>query len=177
MNADILRRLENLIRIGRIKTITPAKPFSTVTVSFGEITTAEIRYLNLRAGTDQTWDPPSIDEEVIVFSPSGNLALGIAIAGLNNDSFPALSDDLNKKLRVYEDGCLICYDIKTHQLDAILPAGGKANITANVVVHGSLHVTEMITTDADVKAGGISLKKHKTSGVKFGSDTSGDPVA
>lgn len=217
MNADIIRRLENLIRIGRIKTINPAKPFSTVTVSFGEITTAEIRYLNLRAGTDQTWDPPSIDEEVVVFSPSGNLSLGIAIAGLNNESFPAPSDELNKKLRLYEDGCLICYDVKTHALEAILPEGGTAVITAkagvtlnvqdggldvngDVRIHGSQTVDETLfvekharlgeTTVAgsltagekiqslhgDVIASGISLIKHKTSGVKAGTETSGEPI-
>lgn len=153
MNADIIRRLENLIRIGRIKTITPAKPFSTVTVSFGEITTAEIRYLNLRAGTDQTWDPPSIDEEVVVFSPSGNLSLGIAIAGLNNESFPAPSDELNKKLRLYEDGCLICYDVKTHALEAILPEGGTAVITANAGV--IVNASDGMTINAN--SGGITL--------------------
>lgn len=166
MNADINRRLENLIRIGRIKTITPAKPFTTVTVNLGEIMTAELRYLNLRAGTDQTWDPPSIGEEVLVLSPSGELALGVAIAGLNNEFFPTPSDELNKKLRLYEDGCFICYDVKTHVLEALLPEGGKAVLTAsggitlngdttingNVNILGTTHASKKISTDDNIDA-------------------------
>ena len=168
MSADTNRRLENLIRLGKIKSIEPALPFTTVTVNLGEITTANIRYLNLRAGKDVTWDPPSIDEEVIVLSPSGELSLGIAIGGLNNILFPAPSMDLNKKIRLFEDGCLISYDIQTHALQAILPVGGTAIITApggltinanttingNVTISGTTHSAKTISTDEDISAAG-----------------------
>lgn len=143
MNAEIFRRLENLIRLGKIKTIKPSKPFSTVTVEIGEITTAEIRFLNLRAGNDKAWDPPSIGEEVIVLSPCGVLEMGIAIAGLNNELNPAPSDDLNKNIRVFADGCVIAYDIATHHLSAILPPSGTVELTANggVIVNANGGVT------------------------------------
>lgn len=131
MNAEIFRRLENLIRLGKIKTINPSKPFSTVTVEIGEITTAEIRFLNLRAGNDKSWDPPSVGEEVIVLSPCGVLEMGIAIAGLNNELNPAPSDDLKKNIRIFEDGCLISYDVSSHALEVILPESGTAVLTAN----------------------------------------------
>lgn len=208
MNAELARRLENLIRLGRIKTITPSQPFTTVTVDLGEITTANIRFLNLRAGDDKTWDPPSVGEEVIVLSPCGVLEMGIAIAGLNNESNPAPSNDLNKNIRIYSDGCFISYDVSTHALEVILPAGGTAELTAlggitingdttingNVqvngsqamtgnntvggsqLVQGSSHSIGNFSTDADVKAGNISLKSHKTSGVQTGGGTSGVPV-
>ena len=45
MSAEIHRRLENLIRLGRIKSVTPAKPFHTVTVDLGDIVTDEFVYL------------------------------------------------------------------------------------------------------------------------------------
>jgi phage baseplate assembly protein V len=208
MNAELARRLENLIRLGRIKTITPSQPFTTVTVDLGEITTANIRFLNLRAGDDKTWDPPSIGEEVVVLSPCGVLEMGIAIAGLNNESNPAPSNDLNKNIRIYSDGCFISYDVSTHALEVILPAGGTAELTAlggitingdttingNVqvngsqamtgnntvggsqLVQGSSHSIGNFSTDADVKAGNISLKSHKTTGVQTGGGTSGVPV-
>lgn len=208
MNADLARRLENIVRVGRIKTITPSQPFSTVTVDFGEITTANIRFLNLRAGDDKTWDPPSIGEEVLVFSQCGVLETGIALGGLNNESNPAPSNDLNKNIRIYSDGCFISYDVSTHALEVILPAGGTAELTAlggitingdttingNVqvngstamtgnntvggsqLVQGSSHSTGAFSTEDDVKAGNISLKSHKTSGVQTGGGTSGVPV-
>ncbi|MCO8066810.1 phage baseplate assembly protein V [Acinetobacter schindleri] len=182
MSAELHRRLENLIRFGTIKAIYPAKPFTTVTVTIGAITTAKLRFVSLRAGKTKTWDPPTIGEEVVVFSPSGVLEMGIAVAGLNNEDNPSPSDDLNKTIRIFEDGCLLSYDTKTHHLDAVLPEGGTCNVTADVQITGKLHVTETITagdnisTVADVLAGDISLTNHRTSGVKAGSEESGGPI-
>lgn len=225
MSADTLRRLENLIRLGKIKTVEPTEYFLTVTVDCGEITTAPIRYLNLRAGNDKTFDPPSIGEEVIVFSPCGVLEMGIAVGALNNKDNPLLSNDLNKNIRLFSDGCMISYDTKTHALEVILPSNGTAILTANggvtvnadggvtvnaqsggvtlnadttvngnlqvngstamtgnntvggsQLVQGSSHSTGNFSTEADVSAGAISLKSHKTSGVKSGDETSGVPV-
>lgn len=45
MNADINRRLENLIRFGKIKTVNPSKPIPLVTVDLDDILTPEIRFL------------------------------------------------------------------------------------------------------------------------------------
>ena len=225
MSADLSRRLENLIRLGKIKTVEPTKTFLTVTVQIGEITTAPLRYLNLRAGNDKTFDPPSIGEEVVVLSPCGVLEIGIVFGGLNNTDNPVLSQDLNKNIRVFSDGCMISYDTKTHALEVILPSNGTAVLTANggvtvnadggvtvnansggatingdttingnvqvngstamtgnntvggsQLVQGSSHSTGNFSTEADVTAGAISLKSHKTSGVKSGGETSGEPV-
>lgn len=181
MSAELHRRLENIIRFGTIKTIHPAKPFTTVTVTIGAITTAKLRYISLRAGKTKTWDPPTEGEEVVVLSPSGVLEMGVAIAGLNNTDNPSPSDDLNKTIRIFEDGCLLSYDIKTHQLDAVLPEGGTFNVTADVNITGKLTVSETITaqkditTPADVKAGSISLKQHKHSGVQSGPSSTEGP--
>lgn len=207
MSAELHRRLENLIRFGTIKTIHPAKPFTTVTVTIGEITTAKLRFLTLRAGKTKTWDPPSIGEEVMVLSPSGVLEMGVAITGFNNAENPSPSDDLNQTIRIFEDGCIFAYDVSSHELTAILPPGGKATLTAdggvtvngdttingNVQVNGSVamtgnntvggsqlvqgssHSTGNFSTEADVKAGSISLKQHKHSGVQTGPSTTGGP--
>lgn len=183
MSAELNRRLENLIRFGTIKTIHPGKPFTTVTVTIGAITTAKLRFMTLRAGKTKTWDPPTIGEEVVVLSQSGVLEMGVVIAGFNNTDNPSPSDDLNQAIRIFEDGCILSYDTKTHQLNAILPEGGTFNVTADVNITGKLTVSETITaqkditSDTDVKAGDISLKNHKTSGVKSGSENSGVPIA
>ena len=177
MSADLNRRLENLIRFGTIKTINPSKPIPRVIVNLGDIDTPEIRCLNVRSGADTTWDMPSVGEECMVISPCGDIGpTSFVLYGFYNDDHPAPSDDLNKKIRMFADGCVIAYDIKSHELSAVLPTGGKANIVADVTVTGTLHVTKDITTDADVTAGNISLKKHKTSGVQGGSANSGVPV-
>lgn len=128
--AELHRRLENLIRLGTVKTITPSQPYSTVTVQIGDIETAELRFFSLRAGKDKSWHPPSIGEEVIVFAPSGVLEIGVVLCGLNNEKFPAPSVSLDQHLHSYEDGCRISYNVSRHELNAELPAAGRAVITA-----------------------------------------------
>ncbi|EMK0759663.1 phage baseplate assembly protein V [Acinetobacter baumannii] len=206
MNADINRRLENLIRFGTIKTVNPSKPIPLVTVDLDDIVTPEIRFFNARSGNDSTWDPPSLDEEVIVISPCGEIGpTSVVFYGLYNNEHPAPSDNLNKKIRVFADGCVIAYDVSAHQLSAILPSGGKAIVTADggitingdttingnlqvngstamtgnntiggsQLVQGSSHSTGAFSTEADVKAGSISLKEHKHPGDSGG--TTGGP--
>lgn len=207
MNADINRRLENLIRFGTIKTVNPSKPIPLVTVELDDIVTPEIRFFNARSGNDSTWDPPSENEEVMVISPCGEIGpTSVVFYGLYNNEHPAPSDDLNKKIRVFADGCIIAYDIAAHHLSAILPSGGKAILTADggitingdttingnlqingstamtgnnavggsQLVQGSSHSTGAFSTEADVKAGSISLKEHKHPGDSGG--TTGGPI-
>ena len=209
MNADANRRLENIVRFGTIKTINPSKPIPRVIVNLGDIETPEIRCLNIRSGDDATWDMPSINEECVVISPCGDIGpTSFVLYGFYNDDHPAPSDDLNKKIRMFADGCVIAYDIAAHHLSAVLPAGGTAVLTADggvtvngdttingnlqvngstamtgnntvggsQLVQGSSHSTGSFSTEADVTAGAISLKTHKTSGVKSGGDISGEPV-
>ncbi len=176
MNAESNRRLENMIRLGRIKTVIPSSPFHKVTVNLGDIVTKELRLLNLRAGKDTTHDLPSVNEECVVFSPCGVIELGVVVVGLNNEDFPTQSLDPDIKFRAFEDGAVISYDVKKHELQAILPEGGTVKIVGNLEVEGGIHSTLDITSDADVIAGKISLTKHRTSGVKGGGDTSGGPV-
>lgn len=220
MNTDIHRRLENLIRLGRIETVTPSSPFHTVTVNLGDIVTAELRLINFRAGSDKTHDLPSIGEECVVFSPCGVIEMGVVLVGLNNEEFPTPEQNPDIKLRLFEDGAVISYDTKNHHLQAILPTAATATLTApggltinaNTTINGNLitngdsttngnvqtngstamtgnntvggsqlvlgssYSTGDIGTAADVTAGDISLKNHKTPGVRSGGDISGAPI-
>ncbi|MGR2827317.1 phage baseplate assembly protein V [Acinetobacter sp. 1124_18A] len=162
MNAETIRRLENTIRLGRIKTVTPSSPFHTVTVNLGDIVTKELRLLNLRAGKDSTHDLPSKDEECIVLSPCGVIELGIVVVGLNNEDFPTPSQDPDIKLRMFEDGAVISYDTKNHSLQAILPANATAILTApggltvngNTTINGNLITNGDSTTNGNVQTNG-----------------------
>ncbi|MBF7683861.1 phage baseplate assembly protein V [Acinetobacter sp. B5B] len=167
MNIETLRRLENMIRFGRIKTVQANKPSPTVTVNLGDIVTKPLRLLNLRAGKDLTHDLPSIHEECIVFSPSGVLEAGVVFVGLNNDDFPAPSNDPAIKLRLYEDGALISYDVKNHSLQAILPKGATAILTADggLTINGDTTINGNLTTNGDVKTiGNTTMTGNNTVG-------------
>ncbi|MDR9529970.1 phage baseplate assembly protein V [Acinetobacter baumannii] len=187
MNAETIRRLENTIRLGRIKTVTPSSPFHTVTVNLGDIVTKELRLLNLRAGTDSTHDLPTKGEECIVLSPCGVIELGIVVVGLNNEDFPTPSQDPNIKLRVFEDGAVISYDTKNHSLQAILPANATAILTASggltingdTTINGNLITNGDSTTNGNVQTNGsTAMTGNNTVGgsqlVQGSSHSSGD---
>lgn len=160
MSADLNRRLENLIRFGTIKTINPSKPIPRVIVNLGDIDTPEIRCMNVRAGADATWDMPSDGEECVVVSPCGEIGpTSFVLYGFYNDDHPAPSDDLNKKIRMFADGCVIAYDVSDHHLSAILPIGGTAVLTADggVIVNGNTTINGDLTLNGNQTTNGSTV--------------------
>ena len=185
MNADANRRLENIVRFGTVKTINPSKPIPRVIVNLGDIETPEIRCLNIRSGDDATWDMPSINEECVVISPCGEIGpTSFVLYGFYNDDHPAPSDDLNKKIRMFADGCVIAYDIKSHELSAVLPSGGTAVLTADggvtvngdTTINGNLQVNGSTAMTGNNTVGGSQLVQGSShSSGTFSSD--GDVTA
>lgn len=160
MSADLNRRLENLIRFGTIKTINPSKPIPRVIVNLGDIDTPEIRCLNVRSGADATWDMPSDGEECVVVSPCGEIGpTSFVLYGFYNDDHPAPSDDLNQKIRMFADGCVIAYDVSAHHLYAFLPSGGTAVLTADggVIVNGNTTINGDFTLNGNQTTNGSTV--------------------
>ncbi len=185
MNADANRRLENIVRFGTVKTINPSKPIPRVIVNLGDIETPEIRCLNIRSGDDSTWDMPSINEECVVISPCGDIGpTSFVLYGFYNDDHPAPSDDLNKKIRMFADGCVIAYDVAAHHLSAVLPSGGTAVLTADggvtvngdTTINGNLQVNGSTAMTGNNTVGGSQLVQGSShSSGTFSSD--GDVTA
>ncbi|MFN4105458.1 MAG: phage baseplate assembly protein V [Acinetobacter johnsonii] len=185
MNADANRRLENIVRFGTVKTINPSKPIPRVIVNLGDIETPEIRCLNIRSGDDATWDMPSINEECVVISPCGDIGpTSFVLYGFYNDDHPAPSDDLNQKIRMFADGCVIAYDVAAHHLSAVLPSGGTAVLTADggvtvngdTTINGNLQVNGSTAMTGNNTVGGSQLVQGSShSSGTFSSD--GDVTA
>ncbi|QCP29826.1 phage baseplate assembly protein V [Acinetobacter baumannii] len=185
MNADANRRLENIVRFGTIKTINPSKPIPRVIVNLGDIETPEIRCLNIRSGDDSTWDMPSTNEECVVISPCGEIGpTSFVLYGFYNDDHPAPSDDLNKKIRMFADGCVIAYDVSAHHLSAVLPSSGTAVLTADggvtvngdTTINGNLQVNGSTAMTGNNTVGGSQLVQGSShSSGTFSSD--GDVTA
>ena len=185
MNADANRRLENIVRFGTVKTINPSKPIPRVIVNLGDIETPEIRCLNIRSGDDSNWDMPSENEECVVISPCGDIGpTSFVLYGFYNDDHPAPSDDLNKKIRMFADGCVIAYDVSAHHLSAVLPSGGTAVLTADggvtvngdTTINGNLQVNGSTAMTGNNTVGGSQLVQGSShSSGTFSSD--GDVTA
>lgn len=141
MSHDIIRRLENLIRIGTVASVDHAN--ARCTVDCVGIMTAPLPWITARAGTDRTWDAPTVGEQVLVFAPSGEMMQAVVLMGLYHNDSPAPASQSNIKTRHFDDGCTITYDTSAHALSAILPSGGTAVITANggVTINANAGIT------------------------------------
>ncbi|SPJ33428.1 phage baseplate assembly protein V [Kushneria phyllosphaerae] len=176
---ELARLLQNLIRLGTVAEIDHAA--ARVRVNTGELLTDWLPWCETRAGQTRTWNPPTQGEQVLLLAPGGELAGAVVLGAINSNAHPAPSSNPNLTRWNMPDGAVIEYDHAASHLRAALP--GSAAITAPagvavtgpVTITGTLHVSEAITTPADVTASGISLVNHKTTGVKSGSDTSGPP--
>lgn len=180
--ADLARRLESLIRTGTISAV-QLKPLR-VRVSSGGLSSNWLSCITLRAGTTQDWDPPTVNEQCVIFSPSGDPALGLVLVGLNSDSIPSPSDNPDECLRVYPDGARILYNHKTGALEvsgiksALLQAAEKCVIdcpkvetTGDLLVKGKLTVEmgadltgTVIQQGGNMSSNGIVLHTHKHPG-------------
>ncbi|NEM18714.1 phage baseplate assembly protein V, partial [Escherichia coli] len=109
---ELSRLIENLIRGGTIAEVDPAGP--RCRVKSGKLLTGWIPYFQTRAGEDKEWDPVSVGEQCLLFSPSGLTSAGVALCGLYSDAFPAPDSKLTRRRRTYRDGAVVDYDTATH---------------------------------------------------------------
>ena len=179
MNADqsdLLRLLQNLIRLGTIAEVKGAK----ARVRLGPTLTTEwLKWATPRAGSSRTWSAPTLGEQVIVFSPGGDLTRGVIVPALYSQAFdaPETSDSIHTTH--YPDGAVVQYDHAAHALTATLP-GGTATITADKVtsnapstictgdltVMKNLIVKQSITVEATTALnGGVNAKAGAAGGV------------
>ncbi|MCL2656144.1 MAG: phage baseplate assembly protein V [Betaproteobacteria bacterium] len=127
MQADLERRLEQIIRIGTISEIDHAQALCRV--ACGNLTSEWLPWLELRSGETRTWNPPTLGEQCLWISPSGNTdGGGCVIAGLYSDNAP--SSDGDETLALYPDGASIRYN---HATGALAVTGVKtARVQASV---------------------------------------------
>lgn len=185
--AELRRRLDNLIRPGTIYAVDQAK--ARCRVKTGELLTDWLPWFAHRAGALRDWNPPSLNEQCLVFSPSGEMGAGFVLVGVNSAAFPAPASSETEHSQTYADGTVIAYDRASHTLTATLTAGGSAVLSApggvlingNVTIQGAVSVSDgatitgTVTASQDVVAAGISLTSHTHGGVQGGNSSTGGP--
>lgn len=150
---DLNRRVANLISVGKIESVDYAT--ATARVRLGGNLTADLPLPAASAGGNRTWSPPEVGEQVIVLSPSGNLASGCIVSSLYSDAAPAPGDRAGLHRTVYANGAVIEYDRDANRFMMDL-AGGSVTINAA----GGLTINGTVTVTGDVIADGISLTGH-----------------
>lgn len=201
--AEIYRRLANLIRRGRVQEVRHTRP-ARVRVATGDLLTGWLPYIEDRAGTTRTWNPPTVGEQVVVFCPEGDPAAGIVLAGLNAESTPAPSDSPDEWVTTFPDGARITYDHASGDLQATGIKTGTIQASSsftvqcpNITLDGNTTVTGLFTYQAgmsgqdgkgnntairgdfrhesgNLSSNGVVLHTHTHGGVESGgSNTSG----
>lgn len=133
------RRVSNLIRIGSIAALDEAA--ATVTVDLGDITTAPLPWLTTRAGPDRTWWAPEPGEQVLVLSPSGDLAQGVVMPAIYQDAHPAPANSRTISRTEYADGSVVEYDREAHRMTVSVGSGQVVVICQTATVQASESVT------------------------------------
>jgi phage baseplate assembly protein V len=175
--------IDELIRFGTIAGVDLAQ--GTCSVDTGDVQTADVRWLETRAGSTRTWSPPTVGEQVVLLCPGGDIAGAVALRGVHQDAYPPAGNSLRELIQ-FEDGAVIAYDPEAHLLDVALPGGATINILAaggvtidasngGVSITGDLTVQGKVTASDEVEAAGIKLTKHKHLGVQAGGAKTGLP--
>ncbi|QJT94763.1 phage baseplate assembly protein V [Wolbachia endosymbiont of Diaphorina citri] len=138
--SELQRKMANIVRIGVVKEIDYEK--AKVRVKIGEFLTDWVPWITSKAGKDRDWSPPDIDEQGMIFSPLGELSLGVVLGGIYHEKYPAPENKKEINSVKFQDGTKLSYDKDKHHLE--------------------IEVVDKIT----LKAGGSSIEMTK-SGIKL----------
>ncbi|AZU37139.1 baseplate assembly protein V [Wolbachia endosymbiont of Bemisia tabaci] len=113
--SELNRKLANIIRIGLVKEIDYEK--AKAKVKIGEIVTDFLPWITSKAGKDRDWYPPDIGEQVMIFSPFGELSLGVVLGGIYQKKYSAPENKEEINSVKFQDGTRLLYDKEKHHLE------------------------------------------------------------
>lgn len=185
MNAEHQRRLHNIATIGTVIEIDADAALMRLAV--GDNQTDWLSIPTIAAGMVSVWRCPTIGEQYLLVSPSGELANAIPVISLYSDRNPSPSTDPNEIRIRYNDTDFCSIDVANSQLTmhisqianqaatSIVWDTPSATLTGNLQVDGSINCGKSITAATEVTANGINLTTHTHGGVKSGGSSTGQP--
>lgn len=185
MNAETQRRLHNIATIGTVIKIDADKALMRLAV--GDNETDWVNIPSIAAGAISVWRCPSIGEQYLLVSPSGDLANAIPVISLYSEHNPSPSTDPNEIRIRYNDTDFCSIDVVNSQLTmhisqitnqaatSIVWDTPSATLTGNLQVDGSINCGKSIAAADEVTANGINLTTHTHGGVKSGGSSTEPP--
>lgn len=173
---DLLTRLENLIRIGTILDVDLSVSPPLCRVQTGALETDWRPWACLRAGSARTSWPPTVGEQVILFSPSGELTAALVLPALYSDANPAPDNHPTRHRTTYPDGAVLEYDPESGALNAsgVKTATVQASVsvtlnTPKTVLDGDLQVAGKASIGGTLATGGkLTTPAANIGGTEFG---------
>jgi phage baseplate assembly protein V len=97
-----------------------------VRVKSGDWVSAWLPWSTVAAGRVRHWRPPSIGEQVMILSPSGQPENGMVLPGFYSDKHGQANDDSGDVTAMdWPDGARQHYDHAAHEWKLAVPAGGR----------------------------------------------------
>jgi phage baseplate assembly protein V len=146
---DLARRLANIIRIGQLFAIDYKS--AKARVKIGNLETDWLPWMTANSGANTNWNPPEIDEQVIILSPCGELNQGVILPSLYRSNAPENSGNIQSV--IFADGSKISFDKASGSLNLDL----KGNATIKVAGSAQIEATS-ITLKGNVELGGSGGK-------------------
>jgi phage baseplate assembly protein V len=113
--SDLQRKLANIIRVGVVKEIVYEK--ARVRVKIGEFLTSWLPWITARAGEDRSWFAPSVDGQVVILSPLGELSLGVVLPAIYQQKYPPPACRETAHIFKFQGGTKLSYDKENHRLE------------------------------------------------------------
>lgn len=185
---EILRRLENVARVGTIEEVRTTKP-ARCRVRCGDILTGWLPWVAGRAGgaAGSVWWPPVKGEQVLMLAPGGDLNNAMVMPGAFSDKMPQNGDnpaffrmDLGGGAYMEHDAINGNFRLEAMASIHIECMGSSITITEHEISMKAGGATatlngEGLRVTPDVLAQGISLVNHVHPGVKQGGDRTEKP--
>lgn len=112
---DHARKLASAIRYGVVKEVDYQRAMLRAEVAGGDIISDWVPWFTMRAGADRFWWAPEPGEVVLLLSPDGEMANGLAIPGIVSNANQNAARPSVARMTI-ADGTVIEYDRKAHQL-------------------------------------------------------------
>ncbi|EKL6559862.1 phage baseplate assembly protein V [Escherichia coli] len=116
MSAELMRLLENVLRVGIVAEI--SEDGKSVRVQSGELKTTWLRWKTGRAGDFKIWCPPSRGEQVLLGCIGGNPETAVLLGSLYSNENDAPSASLKQMVVTAPDGARFEYDAEVSALTA-----------------------------------------------------------
>lgn len=170
---EILRRLENLLRLGTVAEVD--HDAARCRVRTGNLTTNWGPWLSLRAGgpNGRQWWAPVVGEQCLLLSPGGDLANAVTLCGIASDPMPAGSASPTECRTDWS-----ATDHFTHDRaggDLVIECARSITLRVGATVLRLTPDGATITPDL-VAADRVSLVQHVHTEVLKGQDNTGAPL-
>lgn len=155
--SELARKLENLIRLGKVIEVDAST--SRVTVKMGNLTTRPLPWLETAAGETRTRRVPSVGEQVVVLSMSGELNNGVVLGGLSQHRYPSLTSPPEEEQHVFSDGTTIRYNSQHHALN-ITVQGTVTLKASSLAIEGDVDIKGSVHVSGNLLADGLNSNHH-----------------